>query len=214
MITTATIVASLMPVLAAQQPGSQAPTNIAVVNLAAVFEKYQMTRDLEERFGRRREEVKAESRGKQENIALLRNALEQFKPGTADFRQREEELVRSEIEFEVWLEVQERRLKSEHKSWLESIYRNTQEVVARIAAQRGIDLVLTYNDLEEDAPDSLAFKQQILLRTVIFASPRTDVTAPVIETLDAEYRNSGGTAALDGLLGSNPAAMTGGRNDK
>ena len=203
--------ANLMPMLIAQPPAQRAASpNIAVINLAAVFERYQITQDLEQMFAERREEVQAEAQRKQDEVNGLRTTVEQFKPGSADYRSREEDLVRAEINFQVWLEVQERRLKSEHKAWLELIYRNTQAVVAKIAADRHIDLVLTYSDLEEDAPDSVAFKQQILLRTVIYANQRADLTEQVIEMLDADYQRRGGAAALKLGQGGGPGASPGG----
>ncbi len=184
--------------LAPAQAGqlSAGAPKVAVVNLAAVFERYVMTQDLEQLFAQRRQDVKTAAENKQDNLSVMKNALEQFKPGTSDYQSREEELVRAEINFQVWVEVQERRLKAEHKSWLERIYHDTQETVAKIASDRGIDLVLTYSDLDSGAPDSVAFKQQILLRTVIYANKRVDLTEETIQLLDADYRHKGGPAIL------------------
>jgi len=200
---------SLVPLCAAQSGSTQsgsaqtAPTNIAVINLARVFERYRMTNDLEQMFAERRRDIKAQAEKKRDEIAVRTNALQQFKPGTDDYRAREEELTNAEVEFEVWLQVEERRLKNEHKAWLEQIYEYTQAVVAQIAEKRGLDLVLTYSDVERDAPDSMAFKQQILLRTVIYANNRTDITSEVTEMLDADYQRRGGAAAIK--LGNVPA---------
>ena len=186
----------LMPFVTAQSPPQRsASPNVAVINLARVFERYQMTQDLEQMFAQRRQDLKSEAERKRDDIGVLGNALQQFKPGTEDYRQREEKLVRAEIEFEVWLDVQERRLKSEHKGWLERIYSSTQDVVAKIAGERGLDLVLTYSDLERDAPDSVAFKQQILLRTVIYADERIDLTNGVIDVLNTDYQRRGGAGS-------------------
>jgi len=188
---------NLVPLTATQagQP-SVRPPRVAVINLAAVFEQYVMTQDLEQLFAQRRQDVKAAADTKQDNISVMKNALEQFKPGSADYKSREEELVRAEINYQVWAEVQDRRLKAEHKSWLERIYKDTQETVSKIASDRGIDLVLTYRDLDPGAPDSVAFKQQILLRTVIYANKRVDLTEETIRLLDGDYRQKGGPAIL------------------
>ena len=178
------------------QQGTGATPNIAVVNLTGIFERYQMTRDLEQVFEERRQKVATDAKNKRENINMMRNALLDIRPGTADFVQREEDLITAEIGFQAWLEIQERRLKKQHTSWLRMIYKNTQNAIARIAQKSQIDLVLTYNDLEDGAPDSASFKQQILLRSVIYASERTNLTESVIEMLDTEYRRSGGVAEL------------------
>lgn len=197
------IVCTLLSAATALQPsgaGGRSP-QIAVVNLASVFERYQMTRDLEQRFAERRQGLTSEAEKRRDDIAVQRNALDQFKPDSKDFRDRQESLLRSEIEFQVWLEVQERKLKNEHKSWLRAIYADVQSVVAKLAKERSIDLVLTYSDIDEDVPDSAAFKQQIMLRTVLFATERIDLTGPTLEMLDAGYQEQGGAAALKRLSG-------------
>ena len=83
------------------------------------------------------------------------------------------------------------------------IYNSVEQVISKLAADRGIDLVLTYNDLDPNAPDSVAFKQQILLRTVLFASERSDLTDAVLAKLDADYQKRGGANTL--RLGNMPS---------
>jgi len=175
----------------AGQPG------VAVINLPHVFERYQMTRDLEQFFEEKRQSFTQEAQKKRDDVTMKRNALSQFKPGTVDFNERRKNLTQAEIEFQVWLETLEAELKEEHKAWLLSLYDDVQRVVGKLAQERGFDLVLSYNEnLEEDAPDSVALRQQILLRTVLFASERVDLTQPALERLDAEYQKRGGGAAL------------------
>ena len=198
---------SLVSAALGQQPQSHSGSpNIAVVDLTSLFDRFRMTRDLEDLFAGRRESITAEAESRRDDITFKRNELRQFKPGTADFQQREEALIQAEIGFQVWLEVEERRLKSEHKNWLQEIYKNVEQVIAKLAADRGIDLVLTYNALDPDAPDSIAFKQQILLRIVLYASDRSDLTNTVLARLDADYQKRGGPNTLRlGTITSKPA---------
>ncbi len=192
----ATACSVLMSVAVAQSGGGKAASNIAVVNLTNIFERYQMTRDLEQMFDEQRQIISAQAEKKRDDIDLQRKAIMDIKPGSADFATREEALIQAEVEFQAWLEIQQRRLKQRHKDWLRSIYNDVQTVIARISEQRGIDLVLTYNDIEDDAPDSVAFKQQILLRSVIYAKDRVNLTSITVEMLDAEYQRRGGPASL------------------
>lgn len=204
----ATLLSAVPSQVGSQSPGSP---NIAVVNLAQLFERYQMTSDLEQMFDERRQGVAAAAQKRREAVNVMRTGLARFKPGSPDFTRREEDLVRAEIEFQVWLEMQERRLKGQHKQSLQQIYRDTRQAVAKLAAERRIDLVLTYDELEDEAPDSVAFKQQILLKKVIFASGRIDLTETVLAMVNSEYRKRGGAAAMN-LDSINPAPGTpGGR---
>lgn len=195
----------VLSVIGQQGYGDYAATRVAVVNLTEVFERYQMTRDLEQKFEERRQSVSSEAQQLRDDITMKRNALMDLKPGTPDFLQREEDLIRAEVSFQAWLEIQERRLKEQHKAWLELIYGHARDVVRKIATERKIDLVLTANDFQDDTPDSMAFKQQILLRSVIYADNRINLTEPVIEMLDTQYQKNGGAAMLRLVPNAPPA---------
>jgi Skp family chaperone for outer membrane proteins len=188
---------AVLSALIAQSGAPRPATKIAVVNLATVFERYQMTSDLEQKFEESRQAVGAEAQSKRDQINLQQNALLDLKPGTPDFKKREDDLLRAQTNFEVWLKIKERDLKRQHMRWLKLIYERTKGVIAKLAADRDIDLVLSYNNLDEDVPDSVALKQQILLRNVLYANNRVNLTERVIELLDADYQREGGAAMLD-----------------
>jgi Skp family chaperone for outer membrane proteins len=201
------VYAAAMTMSAAGQQG--ATPRVAVVNLARVFDKLAMVRDLEQMFEDQRQQISTEAKKKGDALKTQEAALAQFKPGSADFIEREERLSQDRLQFQWWLDRQERNLKQEHKSWLISIYRQVEDSVAELAQSRAIDLVLTYTDLDTEAPDSMAFRQQILLRPVIFANNRVDLTNDVVETLETEYRNQGGAATLQlGKPAPDPATAT------
>ena len=112
---TATICTLVLPVVVAQQGPQRGATNIAVVNLAEVFTRFQMTADLEQKFEERRQVVAAEGQTKRDAIHQQRGALIDLKPDSPDFKQRRDDLIRLEVEFKGWLEIQELRLKEQHK---------------------------------------------------------------------------------------------------
>ncbi|HEV8261140.1 MAG TPA: OmpH family outer membrane protein, partial [Burkholderiales bacterium] len=149
---------------------------MGAVNIAEVFDKYEMTKGLEEHFEHQRQALAERAQARRDEMDAKRRALlEQFKPDTAEFEERQEELERMQVDYEVWAGVEEKRLKKQHKHWLMTIYRNVREQVRQVAEMRGIDMVLTYDTLTEDAPDSQALRQQILLQKVIYSSPRVDL---------------------------------------
>ncbi len=196
MTTTPRQFAMLLGVLTIAAGVARAETNIAVLDVARVFEAYEMTRDLEAAFDERRREAANEAERRRGNIEQMRRALAAFDPESEDFARREQELVQAEVEFQVWSAMQERTLKNDHKRWLKHIYRRTQDTIAEIAGERDIDLVLTYDALTEDAPDSAALRQQILLQKVIFHDEKIDITDAVLQRLNKAYRDEGGAQSL------------------
>jgi Skp family chaperone for outer membrane proteins len=191
---------ALLPVigaLAVATPAALGNTRIAVLNVARVFEQYEMTRDLESLFDRARRDAADEAERRRGNLEQMRRSLSAFDPDSEDFLRREQELTRNEIDFQVWSKSTDRRLKSDHLRWMKKIYRNTQDTIATLARERNLDLVLTYDELADDAPDSVALRQQILLQKVIYHDARVDITDEVLNRLNTTYRNSGGIRSLD-----------------
>lgn len=194
---------ALAALLPAATP-AQADTEIAVLNVARVFEQYEMTRDLESLFDTARRAAADEAEKRRTNTEQLRKALTAFDPGSDDYLQREKEIDRAELDFQVWSKATERKLKSDHLRWMKEIYNNTQAVIAQIAQERSLDLVLTYDALTDDAPDSVALRQQILLQKVIYHNPGKDITDEVLRRLNEAYRKSGGIKTLDAPADKKP----------
>ncbi|MCP4590443.1 MAG: OmpH family outer membrane protein [bacterium] len=171
-------------------------TRVAVVDLAFIFEKYAMTRDLETAFEERRRRAATEADSRREAMESKRKKLLPLKPDSREFADLEQELTRLQIEFEVWATLQEKSLKEDHKRWLLRIYTNVREVVAKLAVESQIDLVVTYDRLAEDAPDSLALRQQILLQNILYFNDRIDLTQTVLARVNEQYDRDGGAAGL------------------
>ena len=125
----------LMPVAAwaAGDDRNDSPPAIGVVEIAQVFEGYQMTRDLEERFDARQRSIRAEADNRREAMEKQLASLEAFDPASKDHAERREGLQRMQFEFRVWLEMEEQRLKEEHMLWLRMIYDDVCRAVAQAA---------------------------------------------------------------------------------
>ncbi|MCB9849734.1 MAG: OmpH family outer membrane protein [Phycisphaerales bacterium] len=184
---------------------AKADTNIAVLNVARIFEDYAMTRDLESMFDQARRDAADEADRRRNSMDQMRRALAAFDPNSADYERRDDELTKAEVEFQIWSKTTEKKLKGDHLRWMQKIYHNTQDVIAAIAKERNIDLVLTYDELADDAPDSVALRQQILLQKVIYHSDRADITNEVLNRLNDAYKTQGGLRGMQPTSGGGPA---------
>lgn len=175
---------------------SAANPGVGVVNIAQVFESFEMTRDLEQRFDQARRGISDQADNRRQAIDQQVASLEAFDPASRDFAQRRTEVRRLRVEYQVWLEMEEQRLKEEHMLWLRLIYDNVTDAVGLVAKRRGIDLVVTNDELSPDAPDSLALRREILLKKVLYFSPRVDLTAEVLRMVNEQYEQDGGSESL------------------
>ena len=195
---TLALVWTLLPptIVAPPDDNADQPAKTGVVNIAKVFEDYQMTRRLEQRFDDERGRIADQADNRRQSIDTQVDALAAFDPTSQDYADRREQVRRARIEFRVWLEMEEDRLKQEHMAWLRVIYDDVRSAVAEMAEQRGLDLVLTYDELSPEVPDSLALRREILLKKVLYFSGRVDLSETVLEQLGAAYAKRGGAASL------------------
>lgn len=182
--------------LTATPASAQGQQKIGVIDIAQVFERYQMTRDLEQRFDTKRRSIRDEAENRRKSMENQRAALDAFDPASQDFAERREKLRQASIEYKVWLETEEQMIKEEHMIWLRGIYENVEKAVAEEAKARNLDLVMAYSGLSPDLPDSMALRQEILLKKVIYFSDRVDLTQVVLKRLNDDYQGRGGAASL------------------
>ena len=166
---------------------------VAVVDVPAASEQYLRTADLEAHFENLRRKFSEERdalRSKQDRMA--RSLQEELKPGTDEFRERTKQLVLLEAEFQWFIESEGQKVERGLATSLRTIFDDIQAVVREIAEARGIDVVLAYQKMPDEAPESATLvRQHILLQKVLYWNPRVDLTKDVVTRLNAKYRARG-----------------------
>lgn len=164
-----------------------AQTKTAVLDIATIFEKYERTAYLEEEFLAKRKFLSEEADRRRQQVETLRKSLDTYNPGTAEFKQKQSEVREAELRFKAWGETEDENLKDSHKQSLLEIYDDVRTVVAALAKEKGIDLVLTYDRLTESAPDSESLRRQILLQKVLYYNPTLDITDAALAALNEQF---------------------------
>jgi outer membrane protein len=82
----------------------------------------------------------------------------------------QEKLQQEQMELQSMLMALEQELSQQHNKLLETMYRNSADIVAKMAKEKGLDLVLVRDQM-----------------TVIFAKDTLDITAEVVKAYDKKY---------------------------
>jgi outer membrane protein len=122
-----------------------------------------------------RTKLEKSSKSKQAKFDKKRAALEADagKLGSLKGQERaaaEERLQRESIELQNMLMALEQELGDQHNKLLESMYKNAQAIVAELAKEKGLDLVLVRDPM-----------------TVIYAKDGLDITGEVVSRYDAKH---------------------------
>ncbi len=189
----------------AQNTGSESPatpptaTNgqIAVIDLVRIFAECAEIKGLNAKLNNEGTETKLEAEQRQARIEQKQKELTAFEPGTSDYESRRKELLRLNIEANVWLKYKQEDIERRKFEWTELLYTRAQEVVAALAAERGYLSVVQRIDFKpaEVAPNVQALHRLIQERSVFWHAPEADITDEVIRRMDIAYKTSGGNMA-------------------
>jgi len=174
--------------LAGQTPSPTA-TRVAVVDLVRLFNEYERTKQLNEDLAKKQDKFKADRQQKVDQIDVLRAQLENFQPGSKDYKDRQEQLMKQSIELEVFTKVTAEQLKQEFRQLTEEVYNELVDQVGKLAKQMGYDLVLHQDAVEiKQADDFSTMLSKIKQRKVIYCANSIDITDHVIAAVNNDYR--------------------------
>jgi Skp family chaperone for outer membrane proteins len=184
-----TFVALCLTVAASLVGQSVEGVKVAVLNLPVVSERYQRTHDLEGQFEVVRQRVNQQRSEMREKIDRMGRSLqEELKPGSDAFRSRQREIAVAEAELRWFEDSEGQKVEQGLAQSLQLIYSDIIVIVAEIAKEKNLDIVVASDEIPEAVPDSAAqVRQHILLQKVVYWTPRVDITDAVVARLNASY---------------------------
>lgn len=180
----------------AQQAAPAGGTRVAVLDLVEVFNKFQQTQVLNDKMNAFRAEIAAEAEKKQTAVTAKQKERDAFQPDSADFKTRDKDFKKMLFDYRVWEALEQDNLANQHKMWVLKTYDTINSAVEKVAASRGIQLVITTESIETAGADSKAILGQILSRKVVYAHPALNITQEVLSGLNADFSKAGGPDSI------------------
>jgi Skp family chaperone for outer membrane proteins len=172
-------------------------THVAVVDLVTVFNDYELTKTLNERMTDLETELRNEDQKRVAEIDALTKATGAFNPGTAERTKADKDLFQKKVEYQVWKGTKQEDVGQQHLAWVNVTYAYVEAEVAAIAKARGIQLVITREELDTSITDSKVMQKQIVGRKVIYSDPSVDITKEVLDNLNSNFaKKLGGPKAV------------------
>lgn len=172
----------------AEQNSSDGHFRMVLVNVAKVMQQCQEKLDRDELMGKRANKFKARLEQLSAEAKVLQNELEQaVQPNTAEFRKLRQEWLDKAALYESYQKGQREILSLETQQWAATLYDRVLEEITKVARQERISLVLNLDDIEVQQRD---MEMIILGRKVLYNSPGLDITARVLQQLDALHSTS------------------------
>jgi len=181
----------------AQSTGSPSGgTLVGVVDLVRVFNEFEQTKALNAELERYKREVTEEKQRKEEELAVEKQTLQGFAPDSAEYRKRRQAFEKMMIEYRVWMTVKAENLEEQHRMWIERTYATATKCIADVAKERGIQVVITREELDTNVEDTNVLRTQILNRKIVYYDDALDMTGEVLTRLNDAFAKAGGAKAI------------------
>ncbi|MCB9857933.1 MAG: OmpH family outer membrane protein [Phycisphaerales bacterium] len=171
-------------------PSSSSNTRVAVLNLHRIFDETKQIMDLNQQIKQQEADFRAEAQRRKDVIETKQTELVAFRQGTTDYETRRKDLVRLNIESNVWLQTTEAELEQMKFDWTKHIYEKALEASRQVANERGYDAILQFKEYKPEMvdPNVQAMRRVIQERDVLFYRGEIDITDEVIRRMDQAYQ--------------------------
>ncbi len=187
------IPAILLACLATPALAQNAPTRVAIANPAKIFNELQETRDLQAKFNNDLSALNVQKKEKELKLNDTKSARDAVKPDSTTWVERNDELLRLAVDYEVWQRITQAELERQQKTQMKLIFDKITESIGQVATGKGIDLVIA--EVRPDLPESLDqiqvndLRARLVSRNVLFNAPGVDISNDVIAAMDAKYKS-------------------------
>jgi Skp family chaperone for outer membrane proteins len=162
--------------------GQGRPGVVAVIDLNKVMNSYIKAKTIVE--GLQKDGMAADTALRKDNaqIEALKEKLKDFKPGTLDFKRREEEITQRISDLKVRASIEQRDFQERQMKAMYVIYCEITDEVERYAQANGVLLVMDYPSEKVDVDQPATIQRHVQRPFVYQGGP--DITNAVLDSLN------------------------------
>lgn len=168
-----------------QAEAAFAPAKVGIVNVTKVLENSQKHKQWQEKMQADRTQMEEEFKQMQKELSALNESMKLREPGSEDYRKLSKEFIEKKAVMESKDASYEKVVTDEMQRWTESLYKKLLVVVDDVAKKKGLDLVLSDEDMDVPAPSLRDFMLTIKTKKVLYKNAQYDITNEVLAALDA-----------------------------
>ena len=185
--------------LAAVPGAAFAQAKVAVANPGRIFQEMQETNELKQTLEAERVSLAAQEKERREEVQKLQAQRNQLKPETPQWDDLNNKLMDAATDFQLWGQRTKLKAERNQKRQMKTLFQRIEQAVQEVAQRDGYDIVIADQrpTLPEDL-DSIPYDQvlgRINSRTLLYASPKADISDAVIALLDSKFKTQGGAGA-------------------
>jgi Skp family chaperone for outer membrane proteins len=179
---------------AAKDAGIAKPVKIGLVNLREIFQKNKFNEafdaQMEQEKGKAMQEIDIATK----TIDTLKAQMKAMNVGSADYLDRMGKALEQQGALQAKKEYYQQYMDAKQQRFTEDIYTKTKEVIADYAAKNGFDLVMVKDEIQFPSASPNDLMLALSTRKVLYSAPEMDITAAILEALNAKAVTPAATA--------------------
>ena len=198
-----------MAPLSAQEkaaPAAAAATHqVGLIDMAHVFKNYDKFKGMTEEMQEAAKQAQADATAMVEQMKTIQTTMQGLTEGSPDYIKNETAILTLQTKLESFRKVQQREFLRKEAEIYKTVYMEVQEAVQKYAKYYKYTLVLRFNRQSVDAAEN---PQEIITsmnRQVVHYREQDDLTDPILNFLNDEYKKSTGGAAAPAREAGRPA---------
>lgn len=180
------------------------PVPVAVVDIGEIFKNHPGFNRKIEALRKEVDQWQQSMEKQAQELSRNREALTQtYRPGTPQYKEQEEKLARQQASLTTDAQLQRKEFMDREAQLYLETYQEVQKIIARVAKDANVGLVLRFSRLEMESEDRQSILQGVY-RPVVYYDRNLDMTDHIIGLLTSTARQP--AAASGDARGARPAA--------
>jgi Skp family chaperone for outer membrane proteins len=161
-----------------------APSKVAIVDVTKVLQSSKKHKQWQEKMTKDEGAMKSEFDKAKIDLDDLQKSMNALKVGSKDYIDAMKEFLDKKSLLEAKDKFYQEKVNMEMLQWTQSLYTKMLDVAGKIAQKKGIDIVLSQEQLDPDSPSLRDFMLSIRTKKVLYCSAQLDITDEVLVALD------------------------------
>ncbi len=188
-----------MAPLSAQEKAAPAAASathqVGLIDMAHVFKNYDKFKSMTEEMQADAKQAQDDATAMVEDMKKIQTTMQGLTEGSPDFIKNETAILTLQTKLESFRKVQQREFLRKEADIYKTVYMDVQDAVQKYSKYYKYTLVLRFNRQSVDAAEN---PQEIITsmnRQVVHYREQDDLTDPILNFLNDEYKKASGGAA-------------------
>jgi len=178
---------------------------VGLIDMAHVFKNYDKFKSMTEDMQGDAKKAQADAEAMVEQMKQVQTKMQSLQEGSEDYIKNETQILTLQTKLESFRKVQQREFLRKEAEIYKTVYMEVQEAVQKYAKYYKYTLIIRFNRQSVDAAEN---PQEIITsmnRQVVYYRDQDDLTDPILNFLNDEYKKASGGAAAPAREAKKPA---------